>query len=508
MQRVWSSLALAAISLVAAANAADAQAPVAVADSTANPYAAADQIFADYVLDAHLPGLVYGIVADGQLVHVGTFGVQDIESKQPVTRETLFRIASMTKAFTALTVLKLRDEGRLRLDAPAAEYVPEMQAWTYPTDDTPPVRVRDLLNHVSGFVTDDPWGDRQTPMPEADFTQLLRAGIAFNTAPGTRFEYSNLGYALLGRVVTNVSKQNYADTVTRTLLQPLGMSSSGFDVLKSPQERRAIGYRWEDNTWKPEPTLGPGVFGAMGGLQTSADDYAKWVAYLLSAWPPRDGPDTGPVRRSTVREMAEGSNFPSLRKRNGKSGASPCRLPSTYGMGMNAAIDCDLGLLLSHSGGYPGYGSHVLLLPDRGVGIFAFANRTYAGPSAPVWDAAYALDKAGLLGQERKLPVSNELARAYRTLGAMYASGSLTVGEDQLGMNFLLDRDADHWASKLAELKANVGDCDISTPVVPTGALSGDFTWRCAHGRLGGSFLLTPTRPPQVQEWKIDQLSP
>ena len=508
MQRVRAILALAAMSLMTAPGAAIAQVPVAGADTTANPYAAADQIFADYVLDAHLPGLVYGIVADGQLVHVGTFGVQDIESQRPVTRETLFRIASMTKAFTALTILKLRDDGRLRLDAPAAEYVPELRAWAYPTDDTPAIRVRDLLNHVSGFVTDDPWGDRQTPMPEAEFTQLLRAGVAFNTAPGTRFEYSNLGYALLGRIVTNVSNQNYADTVSRTLLQPLGMTSSGFDVTKSPQERRALGYRWEDNTWKLEPTLGPGVFGAMGGLQTSADDYAKWVAYLLSAWPPRDGTDAGPVRRSTVRELAEGSNFPSLRKRNGKGGASPCRLPSNYGMGMNAAIDCDLGLLLSHSGGYPGYGSHVLLLPDRGVGIFAFANRTYAGPSAPVWDAALALDKAGLLGQERKKTISDELAGAYRTLGAMYASGSLAAGGDRLGMNFMLDRDAGHWAAKLAELKAKVGDCDTSAPVMPTGTLSGDFTWRCAHGRLGGSVSLTPTRPPQIQEWKIDQLSP
>ena len=177
-------------------------------------------------------------------------------------------------------------------------------------------------------------------------------------------------------------------------------------------------------------------------------------------------------------------------------------------MGMNAAIDCDLGLTLSHSGGYPGYGSHVLLLPDRGVGIFAFANRTYAGPSAPVWDAAFALDKAGLLGQERKQTVSDELASAYRTLGAMYASGTLAAGVDQLGMNFLLDRDAGHWAAKLAELKAKVGDCDTRAPVMPTGALSGDFTWRCAHGRLGGSVSLTPTRSPQIQEWKIDQLSP
>src|SRR3954453_19226087 len=191
------------------------------AAAPADTYAVADQIFADYMLDAHVPGLVYGIVADGKLVHIGTFGVQDLESKRPVTRDTLFRIASMTKAFTALTVLKLRDDDRLRLDAPAADYVPELRAWKYPTEDSAPIRVRDLLNHVAGFVTDDPWGDRQTPMPEADFTRLLRAGVPFTAAPVTRYEYSNLGFALLGRIHTNVSSQPYPETITQTLLQPL-----------------------------------------------------------------------------------------------------------------------------------------------------------------------------------------------------------------------------------------------------------------------------------------------
>ena len=74
-------------------------------------------------------------------------------------------------------------------------------------------------------------------------------------------------------------------------------------------------------------------------------------------------------------------------------------------------------------------------------------------------------------------------------------------------MNFLLDRDAG-LVGELAELKSSVGDCDTSSPVEPTGALSGDFTWRCTHGRLSGSLLLTPTQPPRIQEWEIDQLSP
>ena len=173
--------------------------------------------------------------------------------------------------------------------------------------------MRDLLTHTAGFVTDDPWGDRQTPLPEAEFTRLLQDGVPFTRAPGLAMEYSNLGYALLGRIVANVSGQPYKDYVTRLIFTPLGMASTGYDVAASPAERRALGYRWEDDAWQLEPTMAHGAFGAMGGLQTSANDYAKWVAFLLSAWPPRDGADAGPVRRATVRELAQGSNFPALR---------------------------------------------------------------------------------------------------------------------------------------------------------------------------------------------------
>src|SRR4026209_907 len=100
-----------------------------VASAAPTGYAIADQIVDEFRLDAHIPGIVFGIVDNGRLVHVGTFGVQDTESKRPVTAATLFRVASITKAFTALTILKLRDDGRLRLDVPAAEYVPEMRTW-------------------------------------------------------------------------------------------------------------------------------------------------------------------------------------------------------------------------------------------------------------------------------------------------------------------------------------------------------------------------------------------
>src|SRR5262245_53587083 len=88
-----------------------------------------DRTMENYRLDAHIPGMVWAVVQDGQVIHVKAAGVQDVDTKRPVTADTLFRIASMTKAFTALSILKLRDDGKLALDAPAETYVPELRGW-------------------------------------------------------------------------------------------------------------------------------------------------------------------------------------------------------------------------------------------------------------------------------------------------------------------------------------------------------------------------------------------
>lgn len=468
---------------------------------------AIDRMFVDFQLDAHAPGLVYGVVADGRLIHVKAIGTQDLEQKRSVTADSLFRIASMTKSFTALSILKLRDEGKLSLDDLAETHVPEMRDWRYPTSDSPRIRVRDLLNHTAGLVTDDPWGDRQQPMPEAEFTKLLRSGVPFSQPPGIAMEYSNLGYALLGRIVANVSGMPYRTYVEQNLLTPLGMTASGYDVTASPIERRAIGYRWENNTWTEEPTMVHGVFGAMGGLQTSANDYAKYISWLLSAWPARDGAESGPLRRSSVRELAQGSNFARLRQRSGKTGANACKQASAYGMGMISAADCELGATLSHGGGYPGYGSHVLLLPDQGIGIFAFTNRTYTGASGVVWDAAMALHKAGALtGRESR--VSAALASAHSAAAAIYRAGEVGAAGNLLSMNFLMDRSANSWKAELSRLKQEVGDCATRVPMTATGALSGKFEWRCATGRIEGSLLLAPTAQPSIQQLELEVVKP
>lgn len=460
-----------------------------------------DSLMQRFMEGSHLPGLTYGIVRDGRLEHIGAMGVQDLEARRPVQRTTLFRIASMSKAFTALAILKLRDDGKLSLDALAETYVPELLGWTYPTTDSPRVRVRDLLSHVSGFVTDDPWGDRQTVLPEADFTRMLRDGVPFTRSPGIAHEYSNFGYALLGRIVTNVSGRPYKDYIEQTIMRPLGMTDTGYDITVSPADRRALGYRWENGAFQREPDMVHGAFGAMGGVQTTAEDYAQWVSYLLAGWPPRDGADAGPVRRSSVRELAQGLNFPQRTRRPGSS-TPTCWQAWTYGMGMRVAQDCDAGLTLAHGGGYPGYGSFLLLLPDHGVGIFAFANRTYAGPSGVVWDIAMELQKAGWL-TGRAFPVSPALARMRGIAQAMFTARSVEPGRAALASNFLMDRSEANWAAEFARLANLAGTCRTDATMVATGALSGTLTWSCERGTINGVLLLAPTNPPTIQALRL-----
>lgn len=466
-----------------------------------------DAIFAKYQADAHVPGLVYGIVKDGKLAYVKGIGVQDLKGKRPVDADSLFRIASMTKAFTALAILQLRDQRKLRLDDLAEQYVPEMKSWVYPTTDSPRIRIRDLLHHVGGLVTDDPWGDRQQVLPQDEFTKMIAAGVPFSRAPQSSHEYSNFGYALLGRIVANASGMAYTDYVRQTILTPLGMTSSGYDATRAPRAHYALGYRWENDAWAAEPEMIDGAFNAMGGLQVSASDYAKWVAFLLSAWPARDGADTGPVKRATVREIAQGLNFTAVINRTGASGADACKLSTAYGMGWRVAQDCDLGLTLAHGGGYPGYGSHVMLMPDTGVGVFALANRTYAGPSAPAWDTAVAMDRAGLL-EGRPIPVSRPIAEMFAATRAAYAAGNLQPLDGKLAMNFLMDRSSANWAAELARLKAAVGACPTAAPLAPTGALSTAFRLECDKGHIDGNLLLAPTDPVTIQSLRLRAVTP
>lgn len=452
-----------------------------------------DQACAAFAQHENLPGLLAGIVQGGKLVHVTALGQADREAGRAVTSETAFRIASMTKSTTALAILALRDAGKLALDAPLADIVPQFASVAPATRDSAPVTVRHLLTHTAGFVTDDPWGDRVLGMSPAALDALIATGQLFARPPGIAFEYSNFGYALLGRVITNVSGQPYQSFIRRALLQPLGMTRTTFDAFESARGDFAWGYRCDDGVFSRERLEPDGEVGAMGGLATTAADYTRYLTFLLSAWPPRDDPESGPVRRASVREMGLFHAPPFLPDAVDGS-AVPA---SAYGYGLVDAEDPTLGRRLHHPGGLPGYGSHMLFLPDRGVGVFAFANRTYA----PMSRLTPRLAELFLAAQPKPapLPASPWLKRAVEAVVAAYAAGHIETASSLFAENLLLDMPAPLRNIELARLKQQLGEGHLES-IKPTHALSGCFVMACEKGRLRGTIILSPDAKPGIQK--------
>ena len=455
----------------------------------------------EFVRAHHVPGLMFGLVADGALAWSKAVGMADREAGRPVTAATRFRIASMTKNVTALAILMLRDAGKVALDEPAARYVPELAKAPLPTADSRAITLRDLLNHSAGLVTDDPWGDRQLGIAPTDFTRLIAAGGLFAQPPQIAFEYSNLGYALLGRVITNVTGRRYQDFIGEELLRPLGMKATTFDFHAAPEAERATGYRWAHERWSPEAAEADGEFGAMGGLLTSAEDYARYVAFLLAAWPPRDEAESGPVGRASVRELGLAHGFPltpTTREGGGKSTA----VSSAYGYGMVSSTDAVLGRTLHHRGGLPGYGSHMLISPDTGIGLFAFANVTYADADRPTFDAAVALHAAGLW-KRRARRVSPALADAAAAIVRAYAAGKLETAKPLFAVNLLPDEPIADRNAALTALKARLGDGALAR-IEPQHDLAGRFIMTCEKGTLAGAITLTPGPRPLIQTLKFE----
>src|SRR5512140_3361363 len=148
-----------------------------------------ERIFAEAVEKQRIPGAAIGIVVDGELVFTKGFGVRDAATRAAPDADTAFRIASMTKSFTAVAILKLRDEGKLGLDDAVSRYVPELRGLAKATGAAPALTIRHLLSHSEGVPEDNPWGGRQLSGSDEKFTRWLEAGIPFSNAPGVAYEY-------------------------------------------------------------------------------------------------------------------------------------------------------------------------------------------------------------------------------------------------------------------------------------------------------------------------------
>lgn len=452
-----------------------------------------EALMAEYAKENHIPGISYGIVVDNQLVIASSTGLLDVEKKILAETTSAFRIASMTKSFTAMAILKLRDEGKLLLSDPAEKFVPEMAKLKYLTQDAPIIDIENLLTMTAGFPEDNPWGDRQLDEPEQMLLDLISDGISFSNAPSFQYEYSNTGFAILGYIISQVSGQPYQEYITENILQPLGMTHTYWEIDEVPTDKLAIGYRWEDEQWKLEPMLHDGAFGAMGGLITSIEDFSKYVSLHLSAWPPRNGIE-GPIKRSSLREM-QTPQFPRL------NSSGDCAIMSGYGFGLGIYQNCNGTKWVSHGGALPGFGSNYRFFPEFGIGIMAFCNLTYTTPW-PLAEIEKLLYDKGVM-EPRKLTVSAILEKRKNQLAILIQTGSKDIEQSILAENFFLDQSKESRYTEYKAILAQAGEIKNVTSLTPQNQLRGSFMMEGKNGNVHIFFTLTPEKEPKVQQLDV-----
>jgi CubicO group peptidase (beta-lactamase class C family) len=470
---------------------------------------ALDAFFASKLKETGATGFAVGIILDGELVYHRGFGVRDVASATPVDSDTVFRIASMTKSFTALSVMKLRDEGRVKLDEPAATYVPELRALVAPTRDAPPISLRLLLTNAAGLAYDDLWGAVTFGKSDDELMALLRGGIQIPTTPGTRYAYSNLGWALLGKVVESASETRYRDYVTANILLPLGMSSTVWEASDVPPGRLATGYYRVGADLVPEPRPSDGAFAPAGGLYTSLRDYARYVAFQLAAYPPRDDRESGPVRRSTLREMHEGQRWARGDKdspivRNTEDGVT-LAVPS-YGFGWLNVTSCTEEGRIQHGGFEPGYFSWVVLMPRARLGYVALATTAHTGVvSRP--GVFNILRDADLLTPPAPIP-HPALVATEMSIPKLLVAWDRDLFEsvfDPTSVKYSWNKNL---RDDFAKLARDHGRCRREGKLEVYGSLHGSFRVVCQRGAIRFDVLLSPATPPRIQNADITEELP
>lgn len=446
-----------------------------------------DAAFGVHCALARAPRMAWGVVVDGELAHAGGHDAGP---------DTAFRIASMTKSFTAAAVLALRDDGVLALDEPVATYAPELAALRPPHADAAPITLRHLLTMSSGLATDDAWADRHMDLDDAGMDAIIATGGRFAATPGTTFEYSNLGYGLVGRVVQRATGSTLQTIVQSRLLDPLAMTATRWtpDALPAGTDV-ARGYAVVDGEYVEEPPVGDGALAPMAGLYSTVTDLARWTTFLADAFPRRGDADDlrhadgGPLRRSSRLEMQRIAN-------GGVHGPA-------YGMGIRIEHHPALGPLLGHSGGLPGYGSNMGWAPHAGVGAIALADVTYARMADAV-RAVFDVMAASRMARRRAVPVGADLARAVVELVALLDDWDDARAAALFTSNVALDDALTRRAAAARRLGEQHGRPFAVERIDAGSATSATARVRGARTSFDVELQLAPFGEPRVQWYEID----
>ena len=438
--------------------------------------------------DKHVASISWGVIVGGPLAEHGHTG--ELHDHLPADEKSVYRIASMTKSFTAAIVLRLRDEGVWQLDDPIARHAPELATVVGPAGSAP-ITIRQLLSMTSGLATDDAWADRHLDITADEIDVLYAAGPTFAHAPNTAYEYSNLGFGMLGRAVVRATGKQVQDLITEHLLQPLGMHDTAW--VKPDHDHWARPHRWQDGQlirdW-PTP-IGDGEIAPMGGLWTTVADLAKWVA-----WFDDDSTDAG-LSMASRHEMRRIHTF------MGNSTVAGRTCPSGYGFGLNLRIDPGMGTIVSHAGGLPGYGSSMRWLAGKQVGVIALGNSTYAPMSTLTMKMLELLLNNGAV-PTLTTNASPQLAAAAEDLVALLNDWSDDHAIALFSDNVVLDEPFGRRQAAAAKLVAQHGPLRI-VELKPDSITSGNVVVQGTGPTFTIGIELSPVAGGAIQLYEVDE---
>jgi serine beta-lactamase-like protein LACTB, mitochondrial len=332
-----------------------------------------DQYLTDYYTNKNVPSISAGLSHDGKIIWLDTRGYSDIENKVPATINTVYRIASISKTITAVAVMQLFDQGKIKLDDDVRKYIQfPAKKWKF--------TIRQLLSHTAGiraYKNPAEFDSREFFKSIQDAVNYL-AKDSLVYEPGTKYLYTTLGYNLLAAIIENVSGLSYPDYIKKNILEPADMKSTFPDVQRDIIPNRAKGYernlyRQIQNTALADLSIKiPG-----GGFLSTSEDLLKFSDSLLKG--------------KLIKLMTLDSMIVPTKLRNGKT--------INYGLGLEFGIDESGRKYIGHTGGGTGFVSHLLIYPEEKVSAVHLINIRDRNLGGPTFDIA-----AIYFGREIKEP--------------------------------------------------------------------------------------------------------
>lgn len=324
-------------------------------------------------------GSSFMLIHDNKLIDRKFYGTANLAEKRPVDENTIYHWASITKTFTGIAIMQLRDRGSLKLDDPIIKYLPELREVHDPYGDLSEITIRQLMSHTSGFRDPTwPWGGDQTwhPHEPRKWEQLVAmmpyTEILFK--PGSKFSYSNLGIIFLGRVIELISHDDYEVYIDKNIFKPLEMYRSYFDatpyhLLKD----RSHSYYLKDGVLTPGRfDVDTGITVSNGGLNAPLPDMVKYLNFLIGD-PKKQELYNQVLKRSSL----EGMWLPQITIPEAKNGKG-----RKDAIGLSYFIEDNFGQhFIGHSGGQNAFITHFYLQPETRT-AYLVAYNTTATPTA------------------------------------------------------------------------------------------------------------------------------